>query len=83
MSELLDAKIKDKGLLDKYDICILAKISDWNTKLEILATKTELEVEEDKIAKFDDDDDDDDNDDDCLTKLLKLLLHLIIVLLPR
>ena len=81
MSELLDAKIKDKGLLDKYDICILAKISDWNTKLEILATKTELEVEEDKIAKFDDDDDDD--DDDCLTKLLKLLLHLIIVLLPR
>ena len=45
MSEILDAKIKQKELVNKSDISNLARNSDLNTRLTTLATKSELKVE--------------------------------------
>ena len=41
-SDIFDAKIKQKELVDKPHISNLAKNSDLNTKLATLATKAEL-----------------------------------------
>ena len=45
MSEILDAKRKQKELVNKSDISNLARNSDLNTKLTTLATKSELKAE--------------------------------------
>ena len=50
-SEIHDAKIKEKGLVNKSNTSNLVKNSDLNTKIETLATKVELKAEEDKIVK--------------------------------
>ena len=51
-SATLDAKIKQKELLNKTNFSDLIKDSDLNTKLATLATKVELKTEQDKILKF-------------------------------
>ena len=50
--EILDAKIKDEGLVDKSDISNLVKNSDLNKKLATLATNAKLKVEQDKTGKL-------------------------------
>ena len=50
-SEPLDAKIKEKEIVNKSDISNLVKNSDLNTKLSTLATKAELKVEANKNCK--------------------------------
>ena len=50
--EILDAKIKEKGSVNKSDISHLVQNSDLNTKLTTLATKAELKTEQDKIVKL-------------------------------
>ena len=47
MSNILDAKIKQKGLVGKSH---LVENSDLNTKLETKETKAELKTEQDKIV---------------------------------
>ena len=42
MSEILDATIKQKGLVDIFNIYNLVKNSDLNTKLATLATKANI-----------------------------------------
>ena len=49
-SEIIDAKIKEKELGNKFNICL--KNSDLNAKLAALATKAELKAEKDKIVKL-------------------------------
>ena len=49
---LLDAKTKEKELVDKSDISNLIRNSDLNKKLSTLGTKTELKAEQDKIVKL-------------------------------
>ena len=44
-SEIIDAKIKEKRLVNKSDFFNLVKQSDLNTKLATLATKAELKAE--------------------------------------
>ena len=51
-SDIIDAKIKQKELVDKPHISNLAKNSDLNTKLATLATKAELKEEQNKIVKL-------------------------------
>ena len=51
-SEILDAKIKEKGLLNKSNISNLIKNFDLNKKLATSATKAELKAEQDKIVKM-------------------------------
>ena len=50
-SDILNAKRKEKELVDKSNISNLAKNSDSNTKLATLARKGELKAEQDKIVK--------------------------------
>ena len=52
MSEILDPKIKWKGLVSKTTTSNLVKTFDLNTKLARLATKTELKEEQDEIVKL-------------------------------
>ena len=52
MSEILDANIKEKELVDKSNISNLVKNSDLNIKLQTLATKAFLKAEQDKIVKL-------------------------------
>ena len=49
---ILDAKIKQKGLVNKSDISNLVKNSVLNTKLAILSAKAELKAKQDKIVKL-------------------------------
>ena len=51
-SDILDAKIKQKELINKSHISNLVRNSDFNTKLATLATKTELKAEQYKIVKL-------------------------------
>ena len=51
-SGILHAKIKQKELVSKLHISNLIKNSDLNTKLATWATRAELNVEQDKIAKL-------------------------------
>ena len=50
--EILDAKIKEKELVDKFDISKLVKNSDLHARFKTLAKKAELEAEQDKIVKL-------------------------------
>ena len=52
MSEILDANIKEKELVDKSNISNLVKNSDLNIKLKTLGTKAFLKAEQDKIVKL-------------------------------
>ena len=47
----LDTKIKEKELLNKYNICNIVKSPDLNTKLVTLAIKTELKADQYNIVK--------------------------------
>ena len=47
-SDILDAKIKQKELVNKSDISNLVRTPDLNTKLETLATKGEFKAEQGK-----------------------------------
>ena len=47
-SEILDPKIKEKGLINEPSISNLGTNPDLNTKLVTLATKTELKAEKGK-----------------------------------
>ena len=49
-SDILDAKQKTKELVNKLNICNLAKNSDLHTKLATLATKAKLKAEQDKTV---------------------------------
>ena len=51
-SDILDAKQKTKELVNKLNICNLAKNSDLHTKLATLATKAKLKAEQDKTVKL-------------------------------
>ena len=48
--DILDAKIKQKELVNKSDISNLTKHFDFNTKLATLATTAELKIKQDKIV---------------------------------
>ena len=50
--EILDAKIKEKKLVDQSDICNLVRNSDLSTKLATFVKKAELKAEQDKIVKL-------------------------------
>ena len=52
MSNIFDAKIKQKKLVDKSHISNLIKIFDFNTKLETWSAKAELKAEQEKIVKL-------------------------------
>ena len=59
MSEAIDAKVKQKELVNKFDISNLVKNFDLKRNMQqkvelILATKTELKLEQDKIVKLHD-----------------------------
>ena len=49
--DILDAKIKQKELVNNSDILIPIKKSELNTKLETLTTKEELKAEQEKIVQ--------------------------------
>ena len=49
---IIDAKIKQKELVNKSNISNFSKNSDLNTKLKALATKAELKAKEYKIVKL-------------------------------
>ena len=51
-SDILDAKTKWKGLVDKSDTFNLVTISDLYAKISTLSTKPELKAEQDKIVKL-------------------------------
>ena len=51
-SDILDAKINQKELVNNSGISNLAQNSDLNTKLATLATKAELKAEQYKIVKL-------------------------------
>ena len=48
-SEILDPKIKEKGLVNESNISKLVENPDLNTKLVTLATKTELKAGKDNF----------------------------------
>ena len=50
-NETLDAKIKQKELVNISEISYLIEKYDLNTKSQTLSAKVELEVEQDKIVK--------------------------------
>ena len=50
--QILDAKIKEKGLSHNSIITNFTNRSDLNTKLATLATKTDLKPEQDKLVKL-------------------------------
>ena len=50
--QILDAKIKEKGLSHNSIITNFTKRSDLNTKLAALATKADLKPEQDKLVKL-------------------------------
>ena len=52
MGEILNAKIKQKRLVNKFDIYRFIDNSDLDKKIETLITKGELKAEQDKIAKL-------------------------------
>ena len=52
MSDILDAKIKEKELLNKSNISNLIKNSGLNLKLKTSARKAELKAEQDKMVKL-------------------------------
>ena len=52
MSDILDAKITRKELLNKSDISNLIKNSDLNTKLKTLTAKADLKAEQDEIKEL-------------------------------
>ena len=51
-SQTLDAKIKQKQLVDKSAIAGFINNADLNKKVATLATKAELKAEQDKIIKL-------------------------------
>ena len=51
-SETLDAKIKQKQLVNKFDFSCLAKNYDLNTTITKLATKTDLKSEKHNIMEM-------------------------------
>ena len=51
-SKILKIKIKEKGLVDKSNVCNLTKNSDLNTKLAALAKRAELKEDQDKVLKL-------------------------------
>ena len=51
-SDILDAKIKEKELVNKSGISYLIKNFDLSTKITALATKAELKAEQDKIVNL-------------------------------
>ena len=51
-SEVLDTKMKEKGLVDKSDISGFIDSSGLDKKLATLATKADLKAEQDKIVKL-------------------------------
>ena len=51
-SQTIDAKIKQKKLIDKSAIAIFINNVDLDKKVATLVTKTELKTEQDKIAKL-------------------------------
>ena len=51
-SDILDAKIKQKELVNKSDISILVKNSDLDTKLGTLARKANIKAGKDKTEKL-------------------------------
>ena len=52
MGQMLDAKIKEKELVDKSAIAGLINNADLNKKVATLATKAELKEGQDKIVKL-------------------------------
>ena len=52
MSDILDAKITQKELVNKSDIYNLIKNSDLNTKLKTLTAKADLKAEQDEIKEL-------------------------------
>ena len=51
-SDILDAKIKQKELVNKSDISVLVKNSDLDTKLGTLARKANIKAGKDKTEKL-------------------------------
>ena len=51
-NKILNAKIKEKELVDKSDISNLVKIFDLNTKIVAIALKAELKADKDKTVKL-------------------------------
>ena len=51
-NEMLDAKIRNKELVDKSDINKFIINSDLDKKIETLATKAELKAQQNKIVKL-------------------------------
>ena len=51
-NEMLDAKIRNKELVDKSDIYKFIINSDLDKKIETLATKAELKAQQNKIVKL-------------------------------
>ena len=51
MSGILDAKIKEKEFVNKYDISALMKSSGWEKKIVTLVTRSELNTEQDGIEE--------------------------------
>ena len=51
-SQTLDAKIKQKELVDKSAIAGFINNPDFNEKIATIATKAELKTEQDKIIKL-------------------------------
>ena len=47
-SDILNAKVKEKGLVNKFGISWSINTSDLNKKTKTLATKPKLETEQDK-----------------------------------
>ena len=52
MSEILNIKIKEKGLVNIFSISNLARNSEINTKLTILAAKAELKAQQGNRVKL-------------------------------
>ena len=49
---MLDANVKEKGLVDKYDTPGIIDHSNLDKKIATLATKVLLKVEQNKITKL-------------------------------
>ena len=74
--EILETKIKEKGLVDKSNISNLIKNSDLNTKLLTLAINIEINISKILVIAiiiFQCG-----NQEDCLMKVLNFLLHLLL-----
>ena len=56
MSNILDAKIQNISLFNKFDISGYINNTDLNEKIKTSATKTELKTEQYKIEKLQTDD---------------------------